>query len=591
LVRSYTKGAFAFKRILPLTLVALAAAVLLRGALYAKRDIALEPVRTIFAEEASAIEKTQTSDADNSISYSLFCPDTLLGDEYIALYLIHQQAEIYLENRLVYRSEGEEAGYAVCFPEHYWALVPLQKGDAGKQIHIHIRNNSVDPTLRAIAAEPTVYIADKSSILLTVIWKESWSLIVGSLSIAIGFFIFLIPFLGRGGKEGKPSSTLGLFLAVSGLFHVLSLSRFALLAYVQNSGVGLAFLTAASWVCYSLIPVLYLMFLRLEYDDVHSYRVAVVLTEIATIVLFLLALFDVQTFLAYILFTYALRAIVFAVFVVQVILLFKNGKNHAHTGWIARLSMGILLFQMVDIITQHGNGRIDFHMIAMLYSLIYTLVYSAIRARDAFHRQEQLHQAEKTIQDQKIRILSDQIRPHFIYNTMNTIYALCDQDVEAAKQTIHDFTRFLRSRIDSLEQNAIPFSEELDRVRYYLSIEEQRFQGALSVRYCITETDFKLPPLSLQPLVENAVRHGILPKNAPGTVTIGTKQTDEEWLVTVEDDGIGFDPANLSADDGRPHLGIENVRSRLLLMGNGFLTLESRIGKGTKATIHLPKEK
>jgi len=590
LTRSGKKGAFAYLRMLLSILLILVAATLLRSAVREKRNIASNSDSSR-ANQVPMNEETQMNSADAAVSYSLFCQDTLLGNEYLAVYLNHQQAEIHLEDRLVYRSEGTKASYAMSFPDHYWALVPLQKEDAGKQIHIRIRYNSPAVLLKARAEEPPVFLADKNSILLTIIEEECWSLALGVLSITIGLFGSVIPLLGHGGKEGRSITALGIFLAVSGLLYTLSLAMFSFVACDRDSGTGLAFLTTAAWVCYSLAPMLFFLFLKLEYDREPIYRTAVVLSVILTAALFLLALLDVQTLFAYILLTYLLRVLVLAVFAAQLVLLVKSRNDHSHPEWIAQLSVGILFFQIADIVIWNSISRPDFNDFAMLYSLFYSLFYTALRVRNAFHRRRLLYQAEKTVYEQQIQILSDQMRPHFIYNTLNTIYVLCDRDVEAAKQTIHDFSQYLRLKIDSMGRNTIPFSQELDRVKYYLSIEEQRFQDMLCIEYDAAKTDFKVPPLCVQPLVENAIRHGILPKNAPGTVKISTKETDNEWLVIVADDGVGFDPATLSDRNERQHLGIENVKARLLLMSNGSLDLKSKPGSGTTATIHLPKEK
>ena len=100
---------------------------------------------------------------------------------------------------------------------------------------------------------------------------------------------------------------------------------------------------------------------------------------------------------------------------------------------------------------------------------------------------------------------------------------------------------------------------------------------------------FRLPPLTLQPLVENAVRHGVTKKKGGGTVTISTRETASTYLVTVHDTGNGFDPEHYT-DDGKVHIGIRNVRERLERMVGGTLTIESTPETGTTATILIPKK-
>ena len=135
----------------------------------------------------------------------------------------------------------------------------------------------------------------------------------------------------------------------------------------------------------------------------------------------------------------------------------------------------------------------------------------------------------------------------------------------------------------------IRFEEELQYVKVYLQLEEMRFAEDLKIQYQIEATDFFVPALSVQPLVENAVKHGICAQEEGGTLIVSSREYEDCFEVTVSDDGVGFDTSkNLS--DERAHIGIHNVRQRLHMMCGGTLTIESRPGEGTIATIRLPKE-
>ena len=143
--------------------------------------------------------------------------------------------------------------------------------------------------------------------------------------------------------------------------------------------------------------------------------------------------------------------------------------------------------------------------------------------------------------------------------------------------------------MDSLKnREPIPFEAELNHVMNYLYLEQQRFGDKLQVIYQIKTEDFLIPPLTLQPLVENAVQHGVLHRKNGGTVVIRTEETDEGALVTIEDNGVGMEKAKEHATLGEhSHIGISNVRSRLEEMVGGRLTLESN-SLGTTATILIP---
>ena len=196
----------------------------------------------------------------------------------------------------------------------------------------------------------------------------------------------------------------------------------------------------------------------------------------------------------------------------------------------------------------------------------------------------------KELAEQRIDIMLSQIQPHFLYNSLTTIRRLCDNDPQKAKETIKDFSMFLRANMNSLKSKApIPFEQELTHVRNYLTLEQQRFQERLNVIYDIQSEDFYLPPLTLQPIVENAVRHGVLKREDGGTITIRTSETEKGHIIIVEDDGVGI--GTMDEKDGHAHIGVENVRGRLNALCNGTLELQGKVGFGTIMTITLPKEK
>ena len=187
-------------------------------------------------------------------------------------------------------------------------------------------------------------------------------------------------------------------------------------------------------------------------------------------------------------------------------------------------------------------------------------------------------------------IMLSQIQPHFLYNALNAISSLCEMDALRARDAIDSFARYLRVNMNSLESSRlVPFSEELEHTRTYLNIEQLRFGEDLQVVYDVGCDDFRLPPLCVQPLAENAVKHG-LQRTDGGTVTIRTRREDGAVHVTVTDNGTGFAPDALQNEDDRAHVGIENVRARLAAFCGGTLTVRSRPGEGTTAEIILPEE-
>ncbi|MEF9939017.1 MAG: histidine kinase [Clostridium sp.] len=202
---------------------------------------------------------------------------------------------------------------------------------------------------------------------------------------------------------------------------------------------------------------------------------------------------------------------------------------------------------------------------------------------------EDLQEKEQQLLQSRISILLSQIQPHFLYNTLTVICGLCDENPKEAKNVTAQFADYLRHNLDTLNQRAtVPFEDELRHTRVYLGIEQKRFEEKLRIVYDLETTDFRIPALTMQPLVENAVKHGVLKRKKGGTVTIATRKYDSYCEITITDDGVGFDPSKPPAEPDS-HIGIENVRDRLHSMCGGALIIQSKVGNGTTATIQIPK--
>lgn len=185
--------------------------------------------------------------------------------------------------------------------------------------------------------------------------------------------------------------------------------------------------------------------------------------------------------------------------------------------------------------------------------------------------------------EQRIQIMMTQIQPHFLYNTISTISALCYTQPEKAGHIADSFGLYLRQNLDSLGMvGLIPFRDELAHTRTYTDIEMTRFE-TITVEYDIQDEDFSIPPLTLQPIVENAIRHGAFVRDA-GVVRVSTHKTANGHTIVVWDNGDGFDPKKLTPGDGR-HIGIWNVCERLERMCGGSLDIESGGGNGTRVAI------
>lgn len=190
----------------------------------------------------------------------------------------------------------------------------------------------------------------------------------------------------------------------------------------------------------------------------------------------------------------------------------------------------------------------------------------------------------------KMDLMMSQIQPHFLYNALSSIAFLCTEDPEEAERATNEFSNYLRGNLKFLGSKLpVPFEMELQHVEQYLNIEKRRFSDRLNIVYDLPCKDFLIPALTLQTLVENAVRYSVNARYEPTTVKITSENTATEYLVRIIDNGPGFDPKAKHTDDRR-HIGLDGARYRLKEMVNGYLEIDSVIGQGTTVTIHIPKE-
>lgn len=195
---------------------------------------------------------------------------------------------------------------------------------------------------------------------------------------------------------------------------------------------------------------------------------------------------------------------------------------------------------------------------------------------------------EAELKESRISIMLSQIQPHFIYNTLGTIERMCLKDPQKAFDLVRNFSLYLRGNFSELDSvTPICFADEIKHVEYYVNIEKVRFPD-MSIEYDVEATEFVLPALSVQPLVENAIKHGLMRLETGGTVKIHSYETPTHFCVEVTDDGVGFDTD--APVDEKKHVGLRNIRGRLKAMVNGALVMESKPGVGTKAIIMIPKE-
>ncbi len=261
---------------------------------------------------------------------------------------------------------------------------------------------------------------------------------------------------------------------------------------------------------------------------------------------------------------------------------------HEH-GRIRKLDIAIPVFNGVLIIASViADSFVDYREYPV--SFLTVAIVSSIVLYYIWLHMQLVQEHEMDIRaEQRIQIMLSQIQPHFLYNTLSTIQALCRINPAKASETVGKFGTYLRQNLDSLDQtDLIPFRKELEHVKLYADIEMIRFPF-ISVEYHIEDEGFDLPSLSIQPLVENAIRHGVRSRE-DGLVIVRSWRDIDAHVISISDNGGGFDVAAVDQAEktDRSHIGIRNVRERIEKMCGGTMTIKSSKEEGTSVTISIP---
>lgn len=255
------------------------------------------------------------------------------------------------------------------------------------------------------------------------------------------------------------------------------------------------------------------------------------------------------------------------------------------------------LFSGLTVDNLYGRGLIPFDASAYMPVCFFIFVIgiafiNSLELSSHYYLSLRNESLQRQLTEANASLMISQIQPHFLYNALNTIKYLIRKNPQTAERAVIDFSYYLRGNMDSLSQKEpVPFSAELDHIKHYCSIELLRFPDTLNIFYDIQDSDFSVPALSVQPIVENAIKHGVTKNPEGGSVTLSTYADEQFHYIGVEDDGIGFDPQNTLYTDDRSHIGLENIRKRFRTVLNAEVFINSTPGIGTTVTVKIPKRK
>ncbi len=511
-------------------------------------------------------------------TYTLTMPDsntvTTTGAR-LTFYLRHTIAQYEVENSTIKNDMAEkDSPHIGRTPGNYWVSIPVRPAYAGKTVHITL--TPVYPSIRD--EEPTFLVITKDTLLnMLELPRDGLMLSLGLVAVAAGLFLALLVFvLPLAEREKRIIFYLGAVTVTAGVWKFCGLPSVTLLLDYWGCQKEIWFTGTVNYLLMMILSLRLLAVMGEErknaWGNVCFYISAIL--GAALLLLQIMSIVELHQMLIW--YGIGVAGLHFAV-------LLKRRPSRSELLW----ALPFFLTLGIDLLVYRISGSMRAAPAFLIWCILNLFVRGFSFVREAILRERVLRKREEELRDAKVKTMMNQIRPHFIYNTLSSIYVLCMDDPQKAMQVIQDFTDYLRANFTALSATElIAFSDELRHIKAYVAVESLRYGEKLRVEYDSKHTAFRLPPLTLQPLVENAIKHCLGKGIGPEHIAIRTWAEKNGAFIAVEDDGPGF--AQNWKEDDEQHIGIENVQERLRLMCGGTMTIHSDSSKGTVITVFIP---
>ena len=490
------------------------------------------------------------------------------------VYLRHTIAEIEMDGR-VYANTGErtQKWHIGKTPGNYWLTLPIYADYGEKVIRV-----TLTPVYHSVRDEqPLFLLIDREPLInMVLLPQERLLLAAGVLAVVAGAFLAVTALaLGLEPQTRKRVFYLGAIAATAGLWKLCGLSVVPLLLDYYGKQQAIWFIGVISYLLMMVFSLRLLTLLRTEGASRIGQVCCAFAAGSALLILALQIAGAVE--LHNVVMSYGIGAAS-----LHLIALLGEKPNRSELLWL--LPTGLAL--SADLLIFLRRGSIATAPVFLVWIILNLFIRSYGFLRVAIRQERELHIKDEELRGARMQALIQQIRPHFIYNTLAAIHMICADDPKRAMQTIADFSDYLHANFDALAATEpIAFIKELEHTRAYLDVEMARYEEKLSVTYYTDYITFSLPPLTLQPIVENCVKHGVGDTHRAMHIIITTRAVDGGSEIIVEDNGVGYEPA----PDGAVHVGLRNVRERLTMMCGGTLDIVPRPGGGTVVTVFVPK--
>lgn len=504
----------------------------------------------------------------------------------LAFYSFNNYVEAYIDGELVYSLMPSAEISKIKTTGSNWNLISVCHEDSGKDCTVVLM-----PVYENVSVgTPEFMLGSVYGILLDQLSENMFELILTVIVILIAVLFIIIGFT----FVFKTRSAMN-FIALGNFALAVGLWRFFDFYFTPLLMGGKDVLVYyLSLIMLMVSPIAMLEAMKNKFSKewqkvFNMLSIAISVAAVVQLTLQLLGVFDLRQmlFITHL----SLFAGILLILVCIVLHNLKTKEKNKRYSMMFILILGI----SVDLILYYtgisSSGLIFAITVILLFILFESvrLILGYIDQREKLGENEvKLAQNETKLAQAQFTTMMSQIRSHFIFNILNAISGMCKYDPEKADRTIVHFARFLRSNIDIMQNDdLVHFHNALRHLEDYVALEQVRYGDNIQFVTDLQEDNFMLPPLVMQPIVENSIKHGLVSKPHGGTVTLRTRKDENNIYVIIEDDGIGYDSDMQISEKS---IGLQNIRFRLAHMVKGDLKIESIVNVGTKATITIPRK-
>lgn len=512
------------------------------------------------------------------IEYSFTLDNPRDHEACLAFYTIHQFVVVHIGDEEVYRLEKSEELGNVKTPGTNWTMIPLYHEDEGKEVVIELT-----PAYKNfINADIEFLIGPEVQIIVESLRKSLPVLMISGLAIILGMILFIMSiYLMWKDKKMNEIFSLGILAVLIGAWRFTDTGFSPFLS--PDKPILMFYMSLMSLMA-GIIPFAMSVKARTRLKITENYCIFAGIVNIIAIFADVLGLINLREVLGII------HVILFAGVFLIVFNLFRayKMKGVKPGDSIDRVAILILVAGAVgDTIAFYKTGTSAGLFFIVVAFLIAILVKGISFIYIYLLNERALIEKERQLINSRATTMMGQIRSHFVFNVLNAISGMCKYDPEKADETVVRFSRYLRANVDIMQNDTpLPFNMVLKRLEDYIALEQVRFENKINFIKDINVSNFEMPALILQPIVENAIKHGLTPKEGGGTITLETYEEEDNIFIKITDDGVGYD---VNAVPREGSVGMKNIRCRLDYLMKGTMKIKSVIGKGSEVTIKIPK--